>query len=64
MRFNFFRRKKKSDNPVFPQQIPFAFSPPEKIIAFRGCDSEILKKGKVFINCFSDLNFGVRWDYV
>ena len=64
MRFNFFRRKKKPDNPVFPQQIPFAFSPPEKIIAFRGCDSEILKKGKVFINCFSDLNVGVRSDYV
>lgn len=67
MRFNFFKRKKKPDNQVFPQQtqpIPFAFSPPEKIIAFRGCDSEILKKGKVFTNYFNDLNVGVRSDYV
>lgn len=64
MRFNFFRRKKKLDDQAYPQLRPFTFLPPEKIIAFRGCDSEILKKGKVFINCFSDLNVGVRSDYV
>lgn len=69
MRFNFFKRKKnkkKPDNQAYPtiSPIAFAFSPPEKIIAFRGCDSEILKKGKVFTNCFNDLNVGVRSDYV
>jgi hypothetical protein len=66
MKFSFFKRKKKPDDQAYPtiSPIAFAFSPPEKIIAFRGCDSEILKKGKVFINCFSDLNVGVRSDYV